>query len=57
MRFYESEGKFLDTPPHESPESDDDHVYNARSFGAGDKILEMPRKKRAAGAGLKPAGK
>ena len=56
VRFYENEGIFLDAPSHESLEKKDPgHDQDRRSFAKGDKVLEMPRKRRAAATGLKSA--
>ena len=56
MRFYENEGRFSDAPSTDSLEKKDPgHDHDQRSFAKGDKVLEMPRKKRVAATGSKSA--
>lgn len=58
VRFYESEGKYLDAPPHESPENKNtSRDYDQWGIVTGDSVLEVPRKKRGATTGVKSAGR
>ena len=56
MRFYENEGRFSDAPSQDSlKKKDPGHDQDRRSFAKGDKVLEMPRKRRVAATSLKSA--